>query len=198
LALGLAVLLCNTAAAQPPGGGGALVLNPSVREELKLDRDQVEKIQQAYGRFIQGHRDELLKLQNPSLSNEEKRRVVKKLSDEGLKAYADILKPEQLKRFKQIRLQMDGVMALTDADTEKELKLTDKQKEEIKAIADEWQKEVMEVFRSAGANREEAFKKMNTLRKEKLDVALKTLNGEQKKMWKEMTGEPFEFKAGRP
>jgi hypothetical protein len=36
------------------------------------------------------------------------------------------------------------------------------------------------------------------MRQEKVDSAVKVLSDAQKKTWKEVTGEPFEMKLGRP
>jgi hypothetical protein len=38
------------------------------------------------------------------------------------------------------------------------------------------------------------MQKMTALRKERLDKALATLTDDQKKTWKELTGEPYEVK----
>src|SRR5947207_1411905 len=63
-------------------------------------------------------------------------------------------------------------MLLANESVQKELKLTDDQ--------------------AAQGNREEAMKKLRALRKETLDKALAVLSDDEKKAWKDLTGEAFE------
>jgi Spy/CpxP family protein refolding chaperone len=196
LALGLAVVVASPAMAQrgPGGRGGGLLTNKSVQEELKLDKDQVDKLTAALTKFREDNKDEFAKLRDQNTSREDREAVMKKMREGTQKIAADILKPEQMKRLKQIELQQEGVRGLANPDTEKALKLTDKQKEELKAIAEDLQKQQRELFQGGGGRGEEARKKMMELRKEKMDAALKVLTDEQKKTYKELTGAPFEVK----
>ncbi len=123
-----------------------------------------------------------------------------KLTDEQLKKYqelmkkalADALTPEQAKRLKQIQLQQRGAEAFSDPEVATALKLTEDQKEKIQTIREDARKEMTDLFKNAAGNREEAFKKMAGMRKEIAEKVTAVLNAEQKKMWKEMLGEPFE------
>jgi hypothetical protein len=198
LAVALVVLLAGPAAAQFGGGGGGgvagLLMNKSVQEELKIDPDQGTKLREALTKFSAEHSGEMAKLRDQSTSREERVDIMKKLGDAAQKTVADILKPEQLKRLNQIRMQQEGLNSLMNPDTQKALKLTDKQRDEIHQVAEDMQKEVREIFQNAGGNREEAMKKFMTLRKEKMESAMKVLNDEQKRTVKDMMGEPFELR----
>ena len=77
---------------------------------------------------------------------------------------------------------------------DKVLKLTADQKEKVAAIQMESGAAMRELFGNGGDPAENA-KKMAAMQKENLDKALAMLTGEQKKEWKELTGEPFEFPA---
>jgi hypothetical protein len=201
LALGLAAFVVSPALAQRgPGGGGVagLLLNKSVQDELKLDKDQVDKAREALTKFREDHKDDFEKLRDQNLSREERAEIMKKVGAASEKLVADILKPEQKKRLQQIRLQQDGIGAFTNPEVQKDLKLTDKQKEEFKGIAENLQKEAREIFQNAGDDRQAAFQKVMALRKDKLETALKVLTDEQRKTYKELTGAPFEMKFERP
>jgi hypothetical protein len=201
LALGLAVLPCGPAAAQPPGAvplPGFLLLDPGVQEELKLEKEQIQKVRMSSGRFIGERRGDLVRLQAPNLTGEERKRLARKMLEHNMNVVTEGLKPEQVKRFKQIWLQREGLMAFDDPQVQKTLKLTDKQRDELTALVDQMAKQAEDIYRSAGGKRQEAIQKIASLRKEKMDSALKVLTGEQKKAWKEMTGEPFETTGGRP
>src|SRR5437764_350856 len=95
-----------------PGGGGlgALLQNESVQKELTIDKDQAEKVKEAVQQVQDKHKDEFAKLRD--LSQEERRTKGRELSTtvsaEVLKAAGEVLKPDQIKRLKQIELQQIG------------------------------------------------------------------------------------------
>jgi hypothetical protein len=201
VAVGLSVVLASPALAQFRGGGGGggfLLMNKSVQEELKLDKDQVDKLTEGMKKFREDHKEDLAKLRDQNTSREEREEIGKKIGEANHKLMADVLKPEQIKRLREIQRQQEGVNAFADPETQKALNLNDKQKDELKAIVENLHKQQREIFQNAGDNRQEAFKKMQELRKEKLDSVLKVLTDEQRKTWKELTGEPFQIKFERP
>src|SRR5262245_51252276 len=115
LTLGLVVLLASPALAQQRqrgqrgqfggGGGFALLLqNEGVQKELKLDQQQLEKTKEAVQNVQEKNRDALAKLAD--LNQEERRGKAQELnraiSQQTLSAVSPILKPDQLKRLKQI------------------------------------------------------------------------------------------------
>ena len=138
LVLGLAALLAGPALAQRGqgrggfgggggfGGPGFLLMNPSVQKELKLSDDQVKKITETTESIRDKHRDEFEAL--GKLEGDERREksdeLRKKVSDETQKALAEILKPEQSKRLKEIQLQQEGARAFNDPEVQKALNLT--------------------------------------------------------------------------
>jgi hypothetical protein len=220
--LGVAVLLAVPALSQQRqqgqqgrGGGGfggglaGLIENVGVQQELKLDNEQVEKAKAAVDKVREKHRADRAKLQD--LSQEERREksraINQAVSEETMKALEDVLKPEQIKRFKQIELQRRGAEAFTEPEVQKALKLSGEQKEKIKTIAADAAQERRELLQRGGnrgqgeANRggEEAQKQMVALRKATVEKVSAVLTGEQKQTWKEMIGQPFEvqFQARR-
>jgi hypothetical protein len=213
--LGVAVLLAVPALAQQRqqgqqgrGGGGfggglaGLIENVGVQQELKLDNEQVEKAKAAIDKVREKHSADRAKLQD--LSQEERREksraINQAVSEETMKALKDVLKPEQIKRFKQIEVQRRGAEAFTEPEVQKALNLTGEQKEKIKTIAADAAQERRELFQGGGnpgqggANRggEEAQKKMAALRKATVEKVSAVLTDDQKQTWKEMIGQPFE------
>jgi hypothetical protein len=184
------------------GGVAALIENVGVQQELKLDNEQVEKAKAAVDKVREKHSADRAKLQDVSQEErrEKSRAINQAVSEETMTALADVLKPEQIKRFKQIELQRRGAEAFTGPEVQKALKLTGDQKEKIKTIAADGAQETRELFQSAGnqgqggANRggEEMQKKMATLRKATVEKVSAVLNDDQKQTWKGMIGQPFE------
>jgi hypothetical protein len=220
LAIGVTGLLSAPAFAQrQPGqgrgfGGGqfggiaGLLRNESVQKELKMDKEQADKVAEAAKKVQDKHADEFAKLRE--LSQEEQRtkraELNRTVSAETLTAVSEVLKPEQVTRLKQIELQQAGVSAFTRPDVEKALALNDEQKGKLKGIADESQTKMRELFGGGrgqgggarpprgqggarGAGPDQA--KITALRKEMGEKAEAVLTDDQKKTWKSMTGDAF-------
>jgi hypothetical protein len=207
LALGLTVALAAPALAQQrqrgqrgqrgQGGAPMLVENESVQKELNLDKDQVDKVKETVQKVRDEHKDDFAKLNDLGREEqrEKRRELTRTVTDETLKALGDVLKPEQLKRFKQIELQQAGTQAFTRPEVQKALNLTDDQKEKIKTIADDAAKQRSELFQ--GGNARGSFDKLTALRKETAEKVQAVLTDDQKKTWKDLTGEPFEVTRGQ-
>ncbi len=149
LAVGLAALLAGPAPAQPGrgfGGPGMLLRNKSVQEELKLDKDQIDKAGEALKKLGDDHKDDIAKLRDQNTSQEDKDAIRKKLAEETEKI---------------VQKQVDDIRKETGRDFSK--------------------------F-------PDMMKKTREVNKDGLEKVNKVLNDDQKKNWKEMTGEPFEVK----
>ncbi|HZY88251.1 MAG TPA: Spy/CpxP family protein refolding chaperone [Gemmataceae bacterium] len=213
VAAALVLALAVTASAQRQGRGGrggfgmggqagpGLLLNKSVQDELKLTDDQkssLTKIQEA-------QRENMKKaFQGGGGDKEKAREAFQTVMQETNKAITKVvgtLSPEQQKRFKQIQVQVGGLAAFSTPELAKDLSLTDKQKEEIKGIADDVQKDVAEIFKDAQGDRERmtaARGKIEKVRQEATAKALKTLSSDQQAKYKELSGPKFDFKPDNP
>lgn len=192
-----------------PGGGGsgglgALLQNESVQKELKIDKAQAAKLKEAVTKVQDQHKDDFAKLRD--LGQEERRtkseELNKTVSAETLKAVSGILSADQTKRLKQIELQQTGVRAFSRPDVQQALKLTDEQKDALKTIAEDTAKQQRELFQGArgqgGAGRGQGnTEKMTALRKESMERVQKMLSADQKKAWKDLTGDAFEIQRGQ-
>lgn len=204
--LSAVLLLTSTAAAQrfgPFGGGGKamLLMNPDVQQELKLSEDQIAKVKEIAQSVFEKNKEIFAKLKDtPKEELREKfAEIAKAIGEETDKAMKDLLKPEQTKRMRQLELQQRGYEAFTDAEVQKDLKLDDDQKEKIKTLTEDARKEAGELFQGAAkGNFQETMTKVQAIRKETLEKVTAILKDDQKKSWKNLTGEPFEFKFRRP
>jgi Spy/CpxP family protein refolding chaperone len=196
-----AVLLFAAAAtAQPPGGGGfmrnpAMLLGQeSVRKDLKLSDEQSKKVEEFSAKMREKMQDAF------ALEGDERRTKMQEIMKESEKAVADLLKPDQTKRLKQIGYQLQGSTAFTTDDVVKALSITDDQKKEIQKINQESFAQMRELFQGGTPPDADTMKKVQALRKEATEKATKVLTDEQKKKWKELTGEEFkgEIRFGRP
>jgi Spy/CpxP family protein refolding chaperone len=200
LAFGALALMAAPAWAQGQGrgfgggmGGGAMLLsNKSVQKELKVSDEQAEKLNTLATETMAKNRERLQGLQG-----EERQSKMREARAELDKSLDGLLKPEQVKRFKQIEIQVGGFMAFNQPRVQEALKLTDDQKEKVRAIGEEIQGAMpsREDFQS---DRETAMKKMAEVQKGAKEKATALLTEDQKASWKELTGEPFDYKPEPP
>jgi hypothetical protein len=207
LAVGVALLLAAPSLAQfrPQNPVKFLLDSKDFQKDLNLTEDQVKKATDAADEVFKKHADDFKDLDFRSEEGRAKMQEVnRKISKETAKAFEDILKPEQMKRLKQIELQSQlrfGVGAFNDSDLQASLKLTDEQKAKIKTISDDLRKEREELFKDVGMDpqkQREARQKMQGLNKEASDKVNKVLTADQKKLLDEMKGEEFKFPEFRP
>jgi Spy/CpxP family protein refolding chaperone len=189
-------LLTDESAGQDKKKGGrggfgvaGLLQNASVQQELKLSDEQIEKAKKATEEVRTKFKDDLSKLRDAT--PEERATTMQKVSDATYSALADALKPDQIKRLKQIDIQARGP---SHPEAQKALKLSDDQKEKIRKIGEDNREAMRDIFKGAKDNPKEAQEKMTKLRNETREKQLKVLTDEQQKQYKELTGAPFEIK----
>lgn len=206
LVAGIFVVLGDTSVQAQPGRGGAqwfgggggggsigLLMREDVRKELEIVDEQQEKLRAAGEKLREDMRDMFSGLRD--LPDEERRERFAELREkmrektEQLQTEVDkILLPHQRSRLKQIHTQMQmrssGTTAnLSGGKLAEELKITDEQKEKLKQIQVEVQKELNEKISKARAEAKEKL----------LDV----LTPEQREKFKTMMGDDFQFEQRR-
>jgi len=224
IAVGLAIVLAATAAqAQGPQRGGRpsarggmvmgqmdlfrLIGIEQVQKEIGLTDEQkaeLDKLREEMRRD-RGAREGMEGLRD--LSPEERRERMeemrKKFQEEAAKRaketeakLAELLKPEQLLRLKQIQLQLGGVYVLQRPEVAEHLGLSEDQKTQLKTISDESAEEMRKLFGSArgqDVDREKIREQMQQLNADVQKKSMAVLNDEQKQKFAEMMGEPFEL-----
>jgi hypothetical protein len=166
----------------PPGfpGGGvrSLLALKSVQEELKLSESQVEEVMKLSGKSWGLFR----------MSPEERRAGLEELAA-GEKAQVEGMRPEQVRRLKQIVLQQRGPHALGDANVADALRLTAAQRDQIRAIQEEARRTLWASAPHGGRSPDR--RPRSDLPQEVHARLLNVLTEKQNARWNEMTGEPF-------
>jgi len=205
-AAGVLLAFAGTALAQFPfgglagGGSSLLLMSPDVQQELKMTEEQITKAKEASQAVREKFKDTFTQLKDTPKEQirEKMQEIMKQVGEETNKALKGVLNADQAKRLKQLEMQSKGAEAFADPEVAKALNFSDEQKEKIKTLRDDASKEMREILQGAQGNFQEAITKMQALRKETQEKITATLTDAQKKSWKEMTGEPFEFKLRRP
>lgn len=204
LTVGMLAIAAGPASAQQGrggmGGGGAMLLvNKGVQKELKLNDEQTEKVETFAREWGAKMREEYQGLND--LSEDERRTKMQELNKgraEALhKGLAEIMKPEQHKRFEQIDLQVSGSNAFATPKVVEGLKITDEQRAKIRQVNEDLRQTMADAREDFQNDREGAMKQMLEGRKAASEKVMAMLTEEQKSSWKEMVGEPFEVKFER-
>lgn len=178
-----------------------LVLNESVQKELKLTDEELVKAKEIIHEVRRKHRAEMEALRDAAPDSRGKKMLALFQANgaEVLSRLEGLLKPEQIQRLKQIKVQRAGFAAFTDKEIEKALKLSDDQKTRIKALEEELTEQGKRALEGdTRSNFEEALRKLAAARRDALKKAVELLSAGQKKTWKDLTGEPFEVKFAGP
>jgi hypothetical protein len=178
------------------GGSPVQLLGmPAVQKELKLDEGQIEKAQALATEIREksmGLRDQLEGLQGQEMMTK-RQELMKPINEKAMKDAHAFLKPEQVKRMHELSLQQRGPAALAnDEALAKKFNVTEEQKTKIRTINQDMMAEMRDMAP------EERQSGMAKLRKETNTKIVALMTEDQKKMWKESTGEPFEFPAQQP
>jgi hypothetical protein len=120
-----------------------------------------------------------------------------KIPEAVMEALAKSLKPEQLKRLNQLALQRRGNQAFADTKVQKELKISDDQKEKLDSILKDAGEAGRQIFQETRGNFEEMRKKMDELNGEVTKKIQELLTDEQRDKWKDMIGKRFKFQPPR-
>lgn len=212
LAAGLIVLAASPAFAQrqrqpggPGGFGGAfgggfgrtasfLIRNEKVADEIKLTDDEKTAAEKAAQEVNDKFRDQLDQARQ-SGDRDKMTEVRKAMTAESDKAVLAVLKPDQAKRLKEIEVQAAGMNAFTMDDVQSALKITDQQKDAVKTANSDLQQDIRDLMQDARGDQQkmaDAQKKIQTMRTDAFDKIVNGLSDDQKKTWKDLTGDKFD------
>jgi hypothetical protein len=201
------------ALAQPPGGGRGfggfggggptqLINSKTVQQELKIDEGQASKLKEWAREFGAKQREKMRDLfQGGNFDREKFAEIQAEMTKEAYKEIATVLKDEQVKRLKQIDVQVSGTRAFAMPHVQEALTLTDDQKDKFRQLQEELGKEMQELGQEFGFGRREKGerpdpekmaefqKKSAAIAKEAMTKSLGVLTADQKTKWKDLTGE---------
>jgi Spy/CpxP family protein refolding chaperone len=174
-----------------------LLNRKAVRDDLKLSEEQTRSVREALVKQMTVFLDTA---DLPPEQRSQRRNELRKQSDA---LAAQILRPEQSVRLKQITLQLEGPRAFACPAIAKDLGITEEQQQRMKAIHAEARKEFARLF-TEGQSKPEAGKAAKELHQRVREQVMNVLTDAQKAHWKEMTGAPIQgdvsfgaFGAGR-
>jgi hypothetical protein len=180
--------------AGPLGSIVTLLLDHSVQAELELVGPQLKNIRDAMQQVKKSFAPKMQDLQRQAEAEKPKARaaLMRGLMEEVDSTLGKTMRPDQVNRFRQIRLQQAGITAFTEEAVQRKLQLSDEQKSRIKGIVMRGTGEVAKAQRGAPGSRAEA---VTTVQEQVRNAVMDVLSERQVTTWKEMIGEPFVFGA---
>lgn len=176
--------------------GSFLVIRDKVQDDLKLSKEQKEKVEEHLKELLPDAMKFFEKLKD--LKGEDREKELKAYRPKAQEKLATILKEtlkdDQVKRLRQLELQQEGPFALMHGEgIGKDLKVTDEQRKQFMAVIQELQKKIEPLKKEAesGGNAEEIRPKIMKIRKDYEGKIEALLTDGQKKQWKEMLGKPL-------
>jgi hypothetical protein len=188
---------------QDGAGKPLLLANPKVKQEIKLTEEQDNRIREIIRQAGNKYEPEIRKA---GLDRDRLLKVgleaIQEMRQRINKALPDILKPDQLQRLDQIQIQANGILCFKRPDVQKKLKLTLAQKLAILKIGGDLKQQIDEVIKDASSaplrKAPAALRKAKELKNAATEKAVEKLTSEQKQIWKEMNGEPFDLRLEFP
>jgi hypothetical protein len=172
-------------------GSSFLVFVDKIQEELKVTKEQKEKLDQYLGKLLPDAMQLLQKIKG--LTPRERETYHQKTREEMAAVLQEILNDRQRKRLRQVELQREGLFG--EGWNWKDLQVTDEERKQFVAEIQQTQKNnetLMEEIRN-GANPNEIRPKVLKNREELEGRLEALLTNAQKKQWKEMLGKPIEL-----
>jgi tetratricopeptide (TPR) repeat protein len=207
LAFGVVILgcACGKAAAQPPGTGATaieksttfvLLLNKAVQEDLQLDPAQRDRLRQLPDDIRSRHAKQRDALQHQLKKAQERSAKAQAEFYKGVdEAVARVLKPEQVKRLKQIEVQIQGLALFEDPGAVEALGLTLRQREDFAKVVADLNKTQTELVARGGRNTGQELAKLSQTAFRSVAAGL---TDEQKKILKALVGEPSQLVGRAP
>jgi Spy/CpxP family protein refolding chaperone len=174
-------------------GGSFLVSRDKVQEELKLTREQKEKLEQHLQKLLPDAAQFFQKIEG--LKREEQEKELgpyrPKMREKLAALLKETLNEGQRTRLRQLELQKEG---LRDGDIWNDLQVTDEQRRQFMALMQQALKEIDPLLEEAqkSGNPKKIQPKVIKIR-DNLEATMEALlTDAQKTQWKEMLGKPMD------
>jgi hypothetical protein len=168
---------------------------PDVARSLGLTDAQLQRLN-AVTRQVQGQfRDQFGRLN--TLTDAERAALALQLDRQftaaWLAAAKDVLDARQLARYEQLQAQFGGFATLTDPAIQRQLNLTDAQRQLLNRDLTWRDQQMRDIMRQAQLDRARGVQMFNDFSRAQQQRLDQLLTAEQMRQWAQLTGEPFQF-----
>jgi hypothetical protein len=189
-----------------PGGGGmggrpprwrmplVLLGSAGLHEELGLGDEQKRQVKDALARLgerLKGSGQALQGLEG-AVRREKLQALIRDTAEAARQAVFPLLRPEQQRRVQEIQLQMQGLQAFADPAVQAALHLRPEQISQLQSLAEALRQEAQGQPGEGKGNPQQMRARMAEQRKVALEKAVALMSDEQKSMWRQLIGAPYQ------
>jgi hypothetical protein len=173
--------------------------DPGVREQLRLNENQFNRLNQAYGTAWRRYNQNVTGL-GDDLTADVRRQRMQALRDEFDRDFsrartAVFNDPRIRDRYDQLNYQYRGYGAFGDADLQQRLNLTPQQRRQMSELRDDWNAQMSDIEQSFATDPDTASQRFRDLQMQSRGRLGTVFNPQQQRQWSETIGEPFDFPA---
>lgn len=170
--------------------------DPRIQQQLQLTDEQREQLRHLYSQFWGRYNQGLTGLQDQlgdAGTRLRRRELGQTLQNDFVGSINSLISdPLQRQRFGQLMLQYQGFNAFNDPTVQQRLDLTERQLEQLERLQQDWN-EKMQALSDESPRARNIDARFNELRQEAGERIGNVLTDEQRRMWLEMLGTPFDF-----
>ncbi len=173
--------------------------NKEIRQQLKLNDDQYNRLNKSYGEAYTRYEQSLNNLA-PSLTPEQKAKQQQELQQNFYRDFStvtnDVITDQETRnRLNQLNLQYRGYDAFRDPTVQEKLNLSEEQRTKLMQYNDEYTKAMNDLNRDYTTDQTGVDKRFNELRKNEVGRMEQILNENQRQTWRQLTGDPYNFQS---
>jgi len=169
-----------------------LKISPEQEKSLAATREKRSKIWERYSKAMVELSDKELP---KKLENALSRKLETQVSEDLFQAYGEVLRPEQVKRMKQIVFQIGGMEVFDHPEVRNALKIGNKEIEAYLAANDKFKgekfAEIQAMVKAKKITSDEGARKAFSLSMAVPDSVRALMNKEQQKVFEELHGDRF-------
>ena len=171
--------------------------NPSIRQQLQLNDDQYNRMNKSYGQAWDRYNKGLTGL-DKNLAEQQRMQRYQELNGGFYKDFSggiDEVFPDKAarQRYNQMDWQYRGYGAFNDPYVQKQLSLNEEQRQKFNQYDREWNTQMNNWRREFRNDRDGIANRFRESRRELQNRINSTLTPEQRTMWTDMNGKPFDF-----
>jgi hypothetical protein len=179
-----------------------LILDKSIQDELKLDKDQRKQLKMLYemslvlnfidsGYYKQSIKTSISSVQLAQYRYKQSRTQIDKANTTNiigsfLKSIKTVLSPKQLARYEQLRVQIDGSNAMLRTEIDAKLQLSFHQEIQIAELSMKRNQRIGSI-----TSYNDLRHKYSEIEKQTIEAQVKILTPQQRVTWTTIIGEPF-------
>lgn len=166
----------------------------NIQRELNLNPNQINQLNQMNQQIQTRFQNDFANLPTTEPQRTQALQSLNQRVNTDLqKSVGTILDPQQRGRLRQVLLQQQGLNAFADPTIARQLNLTSQQSRQLRKLGADVQQQLNVLFGNAQSDPNGTAQKFQAINQETRNRIDSILNADQRKMWNDLVGSPFDF-----